>query len=451
MQEAVEAARDGFDGFVGIGGGSALDTAKLCALFATHEGELLDYVNAPIGRGQAGARAGASVRRAADDLRHGIRGHDGRGRRLPAARDEDRRLAPAPPAGARDRRPRPDRCRARPGVTASVGVDALLHALEAYTVVPYDARPALPLAERPPYQGANPFSDPLCERAIELVGRNLRTAVSDGDDIEARTAMALASTIAGIAFSGAGVHVPHALAYPIASLKHEWKPPGYGGAALVPHGFAVAVTAPAVFRFIEDADPERCAKAARLLDGGDDLAASLERLLEDVGAPTTPARDRVRRGRPRGDRRGRARPAPAPRRLAEGGRRGRARGAAEGVAVSDPSAWPRGRDRRRRDDGRRHLARLRLERHPDRARRQHGGAGRGGARARRSSCSRGSRRPATSARARRRRRARHLTAAASVDEGVDGADLIVEAVVERPDVKARRLRGDRGGRRQTAR
>jgi alcohol dehydrogenase class IV len=172
-----------------------------------------------------------------------------------------------------------------PGVTASVGVDALLHALEAYTVLSYDARPYVPLAERPPYQGANPFSDPLCERAIELVGRHLRAAVSDGSDVEARTAMALASTIAGIAFSGAGVHVPHALAYPIASLAHEWKPPGYGGAALVPHGFAVAVTAPAVFRFIADAVPGRCATASRLLDGGDDLAASLERLLADVGAP----------------------------------------------------------------------------------------------------------------------------------------------------------------------
>ena len=98
--------------------------------------------------------------------------------------------------------------------------------------------------------------------------------------------MALASTIAGIAFSGAGVHIPHALAYPIASLQHEWSPSGYGGAALVPHGFAVAVTAPAVFRFIADAAPERCATAARLLDGGDDLAVSLERLMKDVGAPT---------------------------------------------------------------------------------------------------------------------------------------------------------------------
>jgi len=82
------------------------------------------------------------------------------------------------------------------------------------------------------------------------------------------------------------VHVPHALAYPIASLQHDWQPPGYGGAALVPHGFAVAVTAPAVFRLVADAVPERCATAARLLDGGDDLADSVARLMEDVGAPT---------------------------------------------------------------------------------------------------------------------------------------------------------------------
>jgi alcohol dehydrogenase class IV len=173
-----------------------------------------------------------------------------------------------------------------PGVTAAVGIDALMHALEAYTVLSYDARPQLPLAERPPYQGANPFADPLCERAIELVGQNLRAVVHDGNDMAARTNLALAATIAGIAFSGTGVHIPHAIAYPIASIGHEWHAPGYAGAAFIPHGLAVAVTAPAVFRFIEDAVPERCATAARLLDGGDDLAASVERLMEDVGAPT---------------------------------------------------------------------------------------------------------------------------------------------------------------------
>ncbi len=286
VQEAVEAARGGFDGFVGIGGGSALDTAKLCALFATHGGELLDYVNAPIGEGRpvpgpllpvvalpttSGTGSEVTTVAIVDFPRLGTKTGVSHGYLRPTLAIVDPSLTVSCPGP----------------VTASTGIDALMHALEAYTVSPYDARPRLPLGQRPPYQGANPFSDPLCERAIELVGGNLRTAVSSGADVEARTAMALASTIAGIAFSGAGVHIPHALAYPIASLKHEWQPPGYGGAALVPHGFAVAVTAPATFRFIADAAPERCANAARLLDGGDDLAASLERLMRDVGAPTT--------------------------------------------------------------------------------------------------------------------------------------------------------------------
>ena len=285
VQEAVEAARAGFDGFVGIGGGSALDTAKLCALFATHGGELLDYVNAPIGAGRpvpgpvlpvvalpTTSGTGSEVTTVAiiDFPRLGTKTGVSHGYLRPSLAIVDPTLTVSCP----------------PGVTASTGIDALMHALEAYTVSAYDTRPHLPLGQRPPYQGANPFSDPLCERAIELVGGHLRTAVSNGSDVEARTAMALASTIAGIAFSGAGVHIPHALAYPIASLKHEWRPPGYGGAALVPHGFAVAVTAPAAFRFIADDAPGRCATAARLLDGGDDLAASLERLMEDVGAPT---------------------------------------------------------------------------------------------------------------------------------------------------------------------
>jgi alcohol dehydrogenase class IV len=285
VEEAVAIARGGFDGFVGVGGGSALDTAKLCALFVTHDGDLLDYVNAPIGGGRtvpgpvlpvvalpttSGTGSEVTTVAIVDFPRLGTKTGISHQHLRPSLAIVDPALTLTCP----------------PGVTAATGIDALMHALEAYTVSPFDTRARLPMGERPPYQGANPFADPLCERAIELAGRHLRTAVSDGADIEARTAMALASTIAGIAFSGAGVHIPHALAYPIASLQHEWRPAGYGGAALVPHGFAVAVTAPAVFRFIADAAPGRCATAARLLDGGDDLAASLERLMEDIGAPT---------------------------------------------------------------------------------------------------------------------------------------------------------------------
>ncbi|HEX3289939.1 MAG TPA: hydroxyacid-oxoacid transhydrogenase [Gaiella sp.] len=286
VAEAREAASGGFDGFVGVGGGSALDTAKLCALFATHGGELLDYVNAPTGAGRpvpgpvlpvvalpttSGTGSEVTTVAIVDFPRLGTKTGVSHAHLRPSLAIVDPSLTVSCP----------------PGVTAATGLDALMHSLEAYTVSAYDTRPQLPLGERPPYQGANPFSDPLCERAIELVGAHLRTAVANGSDVEARTAMACAATIAGIAFSGAGVHIPHALAYPIASLKHEWRPPGYGGAALVPHGFAVVVTAPAAFRFIADEASARCATAARLLDGGDDLAVSLERLMRDVGAPTT--------------------------------------------------------------------------------------------------------------------------------------------------------------------
>ena len=284
VQEAVEAARGGFDGFIGIGGGSALDTAKLCALFATHDGELLDFVNAPIGRGKqvpgpvlplvavpttSGTGSEVTTVAVIDFPRLGTKTGVSHQYLRPSVAIVDPGADPDLPSrrhgGGRRRRavPRPR------GVHGELVRRA----------------PGPAVRRRPPYQGANPFSDPFCERAIELVGRSLRAAVSDGGNLEARTQMALASTIAGMAFSAAGVHVPHALAYPIASLKHEWQPPGYGGAALIPHGFAVAVTAPAVFRFIEDSVPERCATAARLLDGGDDLAVSLELLLEDVGAP----------------------------------------------------------------------------------------------------------------------------------------------------------------------
>lgn len=282
--KAIEAATSGgWDGFVGIGGGSALDTAKLCALFATHGGGVFDYMNKPVGQGKqipgpvlplialpTTSGTGSEVTTVAI-VDVGVKSGISHRYLRPRLAIVDPLLSLSCPAG----------------VTASVGLDALLHALEGYTSLPYDRRPKLPPAERPPYQGAHPMSDLLCAKAIELVGANLRRAVEDGSDVEARGNMALAATVAGVGFGSAGVHIPHALSYPIASLKHAWTPPGYGGAAFVPHGLACAVTAPASFRFIQDAAPERCREAARLIDGGDDLAASFTRLARDVGSPVT--------------------------------------------------------------------------------------------------------------------------------------------------------------------
>jgi alcohol dehydrogenase class IV len=286
VREAAAAVDGSFDGFVGVGGGSAIDTAKICALLGAHGGDLLDWVNAPLGSGRpvpgplrpvlalpTTSGTGSEVTTVAIVDFPSLGTKTGISHRFlqPSLAVVDPLLTTSCP----------------PGVTAATGLDALLHALEAYTTLPFDRRPALPPAERPPYQGANPFSDPLCERVFGLVAKHLRTAVHDGANVEARTAMSLAATTAGVAFSVAGVHVPHALAYPIASLGHRWQPPGYGGAAFVPHGYAVAVTAPASFRLLQEAVGERARTAARLLDAEDDLAGALETLMRDVGAPTS--------------------------------------------------------------------------------------------------------------------------------------------------------------------
>ena len=259
MREAAEACvASGADGVLGVGGGSALDSAKVAALIATHGGTLRDWINAPLG----GARVppgplmpvvavpttsgtGSEVTAVAvldlpsDKVKTGI-AH-------PFLRPNIALCDPELTVGL----PAP--------ITAASGIDALLHAAEAFTSIPYTqrAKPASAGA-RPNYQGAAPMADIWVSEAIALVGKHLRRAVADGSNIEAREGMMLAATAAGIGFGNAGVHIPHACSYPIAGLKHAWSPPGYPGEAkFVPHGLACAITAPAAFRLIEPAVPER--------------------------------------------------------------------------------------------------------------------------------------------------------------------------------------------------
>ena len=179
-------------------------------------------------------------------------------------------------------------------VTSSCGLDVVCHAVESFVSKPYDSRerPESP-DDRPPYQGANPVSDVWSAKALEYGGRYLRRAVQDADDLEARGAMMLAASLAGIGFGSAGVHIPHACAYPIASLKHEYAPPGYpDDHPFVPHGWSVIVTAPAAFRFTYEADPEKHRRAAELIagkelpDAADTLPDVLTELMRDVGAPS---------------------------------------------------------------------------------------------------------------------------------------------------------------------
>ncbi len=294
LQSAADFAAEGnFDGFVAVGGGTSIDTAKVSDLIATHGGEIMDYVNAPVGGGKnppsplkpllaipttAGTGAEATTVAILD---------------IP-----DQRVK----TGISHQYLRPDRglvdplltVTMPPEVTSSCGLDVVCHAAESFISKPYDARPrAESPDDRPPYQGANPIADMWSAKALEYGGKYLRRAVDDGEDTEARGAMMLGASLAGIGFGSAGVHIPHACAYPIAGLKHEYRPAGYPqDHGFVPHGWSVIVTAPAAFRFTYEADPERHHRVAELLSGEqiekpdeNTLPGIIVQLMRDVGAP----------------------------------------------------------------------------------------------------------------------------------------------------------------------
>ena len=291
VREAAAWARDvSPDGFVAVGGGSAIDTAKTMNLLSTNDGDVEDYLNKPIGRGLAPTRplkplialpttAGTGAEATAVCVVDVLAIHLKTGMSHPWLRP---RLAIVDPLTT---------LTLPPEVTAASGMDVLCHALESWTARPFDTRPhAEAPAARPAYNGSNPISDIWSARALSLLGRWFRRVMEAPADVEARTAMMQAATYAGIGFGNAGVHIPHACAYPIAGMVRDYRPAGYPQAEpMVPHGQSVVVTAPAVFRFTHPASPERHEEAARLLGGSgtgpDALADIVVALSRDVGIP----------------------------------------------------------------------------------------------------------------------------------------------------------------------
>ncbi|WP_223199417.1 hydroxyacid-oxoacid transhydrogenase [Solihabitans fulvus] len=295
MRAAVEHARatGPWDAFVAVGGGSSIDTAKAVNLLITNAGDLLDYVNAPLGGGRApseplrplvavptttGTGAESTTTCVLDLLALKVKTGISHPRLRPTLAVVDPELTMTQPAG----------------VTASSGMDILCHALESYTAKPYTAYDHKLAEQRVPYCGANPISDMWSERALQLLARSFRTAVRDGDDVAARTDMALAAMFAGLGFGNAGVHIPHAVAYPIAGRVKDFRPAGYpADEAMVPHGMAVSLTAPEAFRFTFDTQPERHVRVAELLapqldrpnDAAELLPAALLELMRDIGIP----------------------------------------------------------------------------------------------------------------------------------------------------------------------
>jgi alcohol dehydrogenase class IV len=137
-------------------------------------------------------------------------------------------------------------------VTADSGIDALTHAIEAYTAVDNEVFP-LPPGENSVYQGRHPLGTCLAEKAIELVGQHLVAAVRQPQNVSARGGMALAATIAGLAFSNIGVALVHAMEYPV------------GGAVHVSHGAGNGLLLPYVMRYNMSSRKREFAAIARLL------------------------------------------------------------------------------------------------------------------------------------------------------------------------------------------
>ena len=292
---AAELAGSGaWDGFVAVGGGSVIDTAKAVNLLLTSGGDLMDYVNQPIGAGRppvhpprplvavpttAGTGSESTPVCVLDIL--GLRVKTGISH--PSLRPV---LAVVDPLVT---------ITLPPEVTASAGMDIVCHALESYTARPYSAYPRRAPEARVAYNGSNPVSDVWAEKALALAARSFRRAVHAGDDPAARSEMMLAATFAGMGFGNAGVHIPHACGYSIAGLVRDYRPAGYAAhEPMVPHGQSVSLTAPAAFRFTFATDPDRHLHAAALLGAGhpaadgppvDRLPRTLIALMRDIGIP----------------------------------------------------------------------------------------------------------------------------------------------------------------------
>jgi hydroxyacid-oxoacid transhydrogenase len=268
LRDAIAVAtRESCDAFVAVGGGSAIDTAKAANLYSTHPPrDFLDYVNPPIGKGLAvpgplkplfaiptTAGTGSETTGVAIfdfEQMHVKTGISSRYLKPTLGYLDPEHTKTLPPA-----------------VTASAGLDVLCHAVESYTAIPFTdrPRPSRP-SQRPTYQGTNPISDVWSLQALRMVATHLVRAFDDPGDDEARGQMMLAASFAGIGFGSAGVHLPHAMAYPVAGGVKSYRAPGYpSDHPLVPHGLSVILNAPAVFRYTAPASPDRHLAAAEAL------------------------------------------------------------------------------------------------------------------------------------------------------------------------------------------
>jgi alcohol dehydrogenase class IV len=231
VKAAADAARAfQADGVVGLGGGSSLDTAKLVALMINSNqpieqmygtnlatGQRAPLVQIPTTAGTGSEVTWVSV--VTDD--------EGRKKAIyaPQLLPDVALLDPALTTGL------------PPHITAATGLDAMVHAVEAYTS----------------RTGKNPIADGLAAKALSMMANNIRTAMKEPGNIEARAAMLQGSLMAGMAFVNASVAAIHALAYPLGARYH------------VPHGHSNAIVMAPIMRFNLSAATKEYAELARVV------------------------------------------------------------------------------------------------------------------------------------------------------------------------------------------
>lgn len=230
VQDALDEARENeYDSVIGVGGGSTMDTGKMVALLLDKEKDVRDYFSEPLPSrsvpfilAPTTSGTGSEVSNCTiigdpkEDFKHALYSSD----LYPDIAIVDPLLAKTAP----------------PDLTARSGSDALSHAIEAYVS-----------------KNSNPITDMFAERAIRLVNEHLRSAYSNGENMEARLGMAKSSLFAGLAFGNAGTVIGHALGYAHAYLHHS------------PHGVSVSVTQPYAMEYNIISNMEKFARIASLL------------------------------------------------------------------------------------------------------------------------------------------------------------------------------------------
>ncbi len=263
IRAAADAARKfAPDVLVGLGGGSNMDAAKLVAVVLAHGGDPTDWVGDsripgpvfPLVCVPTTAGTGSEVSAAAvfTDTAAKMKVSTLSQYLRPTYAVVDPLLTVGCPKQ----------------VTADSGIDALTHAIEAYTAVD-QAEFLKRSGGATVYQGKNPLADLMAVECIQLVGKFLRRAVNGGTDLEARDGMALAATLGGMAFSNAGVALVHAMEYPV------------GGAVHVSHGAGNGLLLPYVMRWNRGHDRGAFRALEHLIS-----VESIEQLRAEIGIPT---------------------------------------------------------------------------------------------------------------------------------------------------------------------